>query len=480
MVKNARRIVWEKKDFLKHGIVLFFEYLVLMSLIFVAIVIRNNGFENFNIFFSKQENIKGVVFSGIAVALLIIVTFIYFYNINGDFIYKISNQFMIYAIITVSVIANYAFGLVNIYLRPISLCCLLMLFVTEKKTAVFMNIVFASYMIVVDFLLYESNALAITSMAITFITGTFAVFLVDGKTSRFKVLLMGGFIAIPVMLASVGIEFSFTDNLVYAFGSGVLTNVLFIVILPFIEILFGAVTNFRLSELTDHKTRLIKNLIATAPGTFNHTIVIATMAEACSNAIGENPMLARACAYYHDVGKLKNPEYFAENQTDVNLHDDLSPELSTDIIKSHAKDGAELIRKRRLPSILADIAEQHHGTMPIKYFYAKAKKFTDGQLDMDDFCYQGPKPQTKIAAIIMICDASEAKVRTISNRNHEAVDKAVREIIEERMDLEQFTECDITLRELDIIRHTITSTLAGVYHGRVKYPKLKVGKKNAN
>ena len=155
MVKNARRIVWEKKDFLKHGIVLFFEYLVLMSLIFVAIVIRNNGFENFSIFFSKQENIKGVVFSGIAVALLIIVTFIYFYNINGDFIYKISNQFMIYAIITVSVIANYAFGLVNIYLRPISLCCLLMLFVTEKKTAVFMNIVFASYMIVVDFLLYE-------------------------------------------------------------------------------------------------------------------------------------------------------------------------------------------------------------------------------------------------------------------------------------------------------------------------------------
>ncbi len=480
MVKKARRIEWKGKDFVKHAITLFFEYLVLMSLVFVAIVIRNNGFEDFNLFFSDINNVKGVVFSGIAVALLIMVTFIYFYNEKGDFIYKISNQLMIYAIITVSVIANYVFGLKNIYLRPISLCCLLILFVTERKTAVFMNIVFASYMIVVDFLLYEANSLAITSMAITFITGTFSVFLVDGISSRFKVLLMGGVISIPVMLASIGIEFSFTDNLLYAFCSGILTNILFIVILPFIEIIFGAVTNFRLSELTDHKTRLIRNLIQNAPGTFNHTILVATMAEACSNAIGENPMLARACAYYHDIGKLKNPEYFAENQTDVNLHDELSPELSTDIIKSHAKDGAELIRKRRLPSILSDIAEQHHGTMPIKYFYAKAKKFTDGQLDIDDFCYQGPKPQTKIAAIIMICDASEAKVRTINNRTHELVDKAVREIVEERMELEQFTECDITLRELDIIRHAITSTLAGVYHGRVKYPKLKIGKKNGN
>ncbi len=480
MAKDLRRIGWKGKDFVKHGFALFFDYIVLMSLLFVAIVIRNNGFQDINIFFSDIENIKSVVFGGIAVALLIAVTFLYFYNEKGDFIYKLSNQFMIYTILTVSVIANYAFGLINVYLRPISLCCLLMLFVTEKKTAVFMNIVFASYMIVVDYLMYESNALAITSMAITFITGTLAVFLVDGKSSRFKVLLTGGVISIPVILASIGIEFSFTDNLVYAFCSGILTNVLFIVILPFIEILFGAVTNFRLSELTDHKVKLIKNLIQTAPGTFNHTILVATLAEACSNAIGENPLLARACAYYHDIGKLKNPEYFAENQTDVNLHDELSPELSTDIIKSHAKDGAELIRKRRLPSILADIAEQHHGTMPIKFFYAKAKKFTDGQLDMDDFCYQGPKPQTKIAAIIMICDASEAKVRTINNRTHELVDKAVREIVEERMDLDQFTECDITLRELDIIRHTITSTLAGVYHGRVKYPKLKVGKKNAN
>ena len=118
--------------------------------------------------------------------------------------------------------------------------------------------------------------------------------------------------------------------------------------------------------------------------------------------------------------------------------------------------------------------------MPIRYFYAKALKFTDGELDIEDFSYYGPKPQTKINAIIMICDACEAKVRTVSNRTHENVDKAVKEIIEERMDLDQFTECDITFRELDIIRNTITNTLAGVYHERVKYPKLKKGNSNGN
>ena len=163
------------------------------------------------------------------------------------------------------------------------------------------------------------------------------------------------------------------------------------------------------------------------------------------------------------------------NQSGKNPHDELSPELSTDIIRSHAKDGAELIRRRRLPEVFADAAEQHHGTLPIRYFYMKASKFTDGKLGIENFSYYGPKPQNKVNAIIMICDACEAKVRTVNNRTHENVDKAVKEIIEERMELDQFNECDITIKELDIIRNTITNTLSGVYHERVKYPKLKIG-----
>ena len=179
-------------------------------------------------------------------------------------------------------------------------------------------------------------------------------------------------------------------------------------------------------------------------------------------------------AYYHDVGKLRQPEYFTENQVGFNPHSELSPELSVDIIRSHAKDGYELIRSKHLPQILADVALQHHGTMPIKYFYARALKMTDGELNIEDFSYPGPKPQTKIAAIIMIADASEAISRTLPDRSPENVETAVREIIEERMDLEQFDECDVTMKDLSIIKETIVNCLSGVYHSRVQYPKLKI------
>ena len=176
---------------------------------------------------------------------------------------------------------------------------------------------------------------------------------------------------------------------------------------------------------------------------------------------------------YHDVGKLHNPEHFTENQGDYNLHDELTPELSADIIRSHARDGYALIKSNHLPDFLADIALQHHGTMPIRYFYAKALKMTDGELNIEDFSYMGPKPQTKLAAIIMIADSSEAAVRAANAKKPEDVERVIRGIIEERMDLEQFSECDITMVELTKIRQALVNTLSGVYHHRVKYPTIK-------
>ena len=153
--------------------------------------------------------------------------------------------------------------------------------------------------------------------------------------------------------------------------------------------------------------------------------------------------------------------------------DNPSPELSADIIRSHANDGYDLIKANHLPDFLADIALQHHGTMPIRYFYAKALKMTDGELNIEDFSYMGPKPQTKLAAIIMIADASEAAVRAVDARKPEQAEKAIRGIIEERMDLEQFSECDITMVELTKIRMALVASLSGVYHHRIKYPSIK-------
>ena len=201
--------------------------------------------------------------------------------------------------------------------------------------------------------------------------------------------------------------------------------------------------------------------------------LVAQLSETCAVAIGENAELARAAAYYHDVGKLKQPDCFTENQVGYNVHDELMPELSADIIRSHAKDGYELLTAARFPKIIADVAREHHGTLPIKYFYNKAMKLSGGDVNIDDYSYLGPTPQSKIAAIVMIADASEAAARALGDRSPAAVERVVRSIIEERMDLDQFAQCDITIRELTVIKQTLVEALSGVHHHRVEYPAIR-------
>ena len=475
---------WSKKQYAQAIATLIINTLLILACMFIAFVFRIGGFSN--LYMNVLGNIKMIAFIVFSVVLVSVGIFLFFYYQNKDFISKSKNITMIYMVVLISLIACYAFGKISMYLRPMVLCAVLILVLSNKRTAVFMNGAFSILMLLMDLLcasFHGSGNYALISLIMTFASGIIAVFLIDGEGSRAKVLFMGFVMSLPIIASAVIVEYSRSDILkmaipaLYALGSGLLSVSLMTVLLPIFERAFGALTNFRLTELTDHKSRLIKELSISAPGTFSHTIIVAMLAEACGNAIGENPLVVRACAYYHDIGKLKNPDYFTENQSGKNPHDELSPELSTDIIRSHAKDGGEFIRKRRLPEIFAEAAEQHHGTLPIRYFYMKASKFTDGKLSLDNFSYYGPKPQTKVNAIIMICDACEAKVRTISNRTHENVDKAVKEIIEERMELDQFNECDITFKELDIIRNTITNTLSGVYHERVRYPKLKIGGK---
>ena len=327
-----------------------------------------------------------------------------------------------------------------------------------------------------------SDITVYSSLVISYTTSLIAIYIVSKVTSRLKVFVTGFIIAVPIAISYAILDFDMFLRMPYkavldGLWSGMLSVVLMMAFLPFFEKVFNVLTVYRLPEITDHKSVLIKALIENAPGTFNHSLVVSTLAESCATAIGENALLARACAYYHDIGKIKQPDFFTENQKGYNPHNELTPELSTDIIRSHTKDGYDLIRKYHLPQILADVARQHHGTMPIRYFYAKAMKYTEGELDIENFSYPGPKPQTKIAAIIMIADGCEAKVRTLPDRSHEKVDEAVREIIEERMDLGQFDECDLTMSDIDIIRKTITNSLAGVYHDRVEYPKLRIGKR---
>ena len=325
----------------------------------------------------------------------------------------------------------------------------------------------------------------------------FAIFSCAKAKTRFSVVGIGILIVIPIDLIIFLLELAtllnrgeslawempaFEEILMkmgYGLFGGVTSTVFFLVLLPIFESIFNCLTVFRLRELTSSDAKILKKLKEEAPGTYNHSVMVAQLAEASAAAIGENVDYARAAALYHDVGKLHCPEHFTENQSSYNLHDELAPELSADIIRSHAKDGYTLIRTNHLPEFLADVAVQHHGTLPIRYFYAKALKMTDAELNIDDFSYLGPKPQTKIAAIIMIADASEAAVRATNSRKPEEADKAISGVIEERMNLEQFSECDITMSDLTKIRQALVNTLTGVYHHRIKYPNLKY-KRNAS
>ncbi|MFC0298255.1 HD family phosphohydrolase [Geobacillus jurassicus] len=257
-----------------------------------------------------------------------------------------------------------------------------------------------------------------------------------------------------------------------AAASGVFSAILTIGLLPVLEAAFGILSPLRLIELSNPNHPLLRKLLTEAPGTYHHSIMVANLAEAACEAIGADGLLARVACYYHDIGKTKRPRYFIENQMGGNPHDHLSPQLSKNIIIAHVADGVALLRKHRLPKEIVDIAEQHHGTTLLKYFYHKAREQTEFVSEAE-FRYPGPKPQTKEAAVINIADSVEAAVRSLSNPSQEKIEKIVRSIIADRLQDNQLNECDITLKELELVARSLCETLNGVFHSRIEYPEVR-------
>lgn len=262
------------------------------------------------------------------------------------------------------------------------------------------------------------------------------------------------------------------QQLVWAFVDGGLAAVLVVGSTPFLEAPFGIVTAVRLIELSSPNQPLLRRLLVEAPGTYLHSIMVGNLAEAATEAVGGDALLARVGAIYHDIGKLKRPYFFIDNQYGAeNPHDKLAPSLSALIIGSHVKDGVELARQNRLPDVIAQFIRQHHGTTIMRYFYEKARDLDTGEgVSEMDFRYEGPKPQTKEAAIVMLADASEATTRTLKNPNAASIEQVVRRLIRERLEDGQLDEANLTLRDLDTIARTFTRVLTGVFHTRIEYP----------
>ena len=254
--------------------------------------------------------------------------------------------------------------------------------------------------------------------------------------------------------------------------------------------LFGILTVFQLLELANPSQPVLRRLLVETPGTYHHSLMVGNLAERAAEAIGADPLLTRVAAYYHDIGKLANPLAFIENQAGgENIHDELHPEVSAQILKQHVAEGIDIAYKNRLPKTLIAFIPQHHGTATMSYFLARARglaaepfggpQTVEGTkaaaaIDERKFRHAGPKPQSKEAALIMLADGVEASVRSLSSRDEPAIRAMVGRIIEERLYDGQFDECDLTLRDIERIREAFVGQLLGMYHQRIAYPQNKV------
>ena len=253
---------------------------------------------------------------------------------------------------------------------------------------------------------------------------------------------------------------------------------------------FGILTVFQMLELANPSQPLLRRLLVETPGTYHHSIMVGNLAERAAEAIGADPLLTRVAAYYHDIGKLANPAAFIENQAGGdNIHDGLDPYMSAQLVKQHVADGIELAYRSKLPKTLIAFIPQHHGTAVMSYFYARAREEAAapfGGLDTPDgaaaaaavdirrFRHAGPKPQSREAALIMLADGVEASVRSLAARDEPAIRAMVSRIIEERLSDGQFDECDLTLRDVELVREAFVQQLLGMYHQRIAYPQNKI------
>lgn len=259
--------------------------------------------------------------------------------------------------------------------------------------------------------------------------------------------------------------------------NGVLSVILTVGTMPLLESAFSITTGIRLMELANINHPLLKKLMIEAPGTYNHSIIVGNLAEAAADRIGADGLLVRVASYFHDIGKVKRPNFFVENQKPGdNPHDKLQPSLSTFIITSHTKEGAEMAREYKLPREIIDIIEQHHGTSLVQGFYKKAQaQQENSDIDIaireEDFCYPGPKPQTREAALVMLADSCQAAVQSMTAPTSGQIEGMVRDIVKGKLNSGQLDQCALTFRDLDIISSTYATILAGANHYRIPYPE---------
>lgn len=437
----------------------------------------------------KQDSGAKIAVQLIATALLLVSLALYCYFADRNTMEVRRNTVAIFATMLVgygALLTADVWQTYGMYLVPFALCSLILSLIVSGKCGFFANFVLLM-MYFLQSINWQAQATVATESYFYLLFGgviqmVFASYILGKDYRRLRYVSVGLVLGLVAAVSAVISYIMFQDDWNWvdlgiktgcSFASGIIGIMLMFIFVPVFEKLFKVTSVFRFSEIASSDNELMRKLFEKAPGTYNHSLTVATYVEACAMAIGQSAVMARAAAYYHDIGKMRNPSYFSENQLGgVNPHDSMTPEASVNMIKLHTANGLAIAKEYDLPKEVQAAIMEHHGTMPLKYFYLKAQKYTDGVLPYDGYCYDGPKPTSKISAILMICDASEAALRASGDKSK--AEKIVDGIVNERIAFEQFSECDITMKEIDIIKSTIITTFLGIRHKRVKYPEVKL------
>lgn len=360
-------------------------------------------------------------------------------------------------------------------LIPLGLFAMLVSILIGRRVALIMNSLFC----IIGCFIFNGD---VQFLMYSMLVGTMGALLIQ-KTDKRKYIMP---VAVAMALISFVAMFSaglFFENgysagllsgSIFAAVMGVVSVIIAVGSLPFWEAAFEANTPHRLLELTNPNNEVLRRLMIEAPGTYHHSLIVANLAETAAYEIGANTALARAGAYYHDIGKLKNPQMFSENQTGYNIHDDLSPETSAKIITQHPKNGVEMGLEYGLPRVILDVIREHHGTSLVKFFYFKAlKEYGAEKVTEAEYRYQGTIPSSRESAVVMLADTVEAAVRSVLGKGQtlEEAEALIKTLMKDKLDDGQLDNSGLGIHELEIIRKAFIKVFHGMYHERVAYPK---------
>ena len=376
-------------------------------------------------------------------------------------------------------VATLAHLIPNVYLIPITFGPILAAVLLGRAAG--MSLIMPLSLLFAGLLVGNSTSSYYDSVLIascTLVSGIITVRFLHGHPQRTRVLLSGLIAAFSSVIVVLVFQLLVTDEAseslqlsIWTAVAGVLSGIFALALQPAFESIFQLATPSRLMEMTNPNQPLMKRLMIEAPGTYHHSIIVANLAEAAAQRIHANPYLARAGAYYHDIGKLQRPGYFKENQMGENPHERTDPYVSAAILTSHTRDGVLIAQKERFPLEVQDIIQQHHGVTPVMFFYHKALQMSDGKpVDINEFRYSGPKPQTKEAAIVMLADTIEAAVRSMKDPTPRAIDQFIERLVRGKLEDGQLSDCPLSLRDIDEICEAFSGILKGVYHERIEYP----------